>query len=135
MTLILIGAVALVAVFLAFWIKAVRERRDLELHSITPEALYALLSTKQEVLLVDVRLPLDLLADAEIIPGARRVPPKETVNHAELKDKELVVYCTCPSDATARMISRRARAHHFNHVKFLKGGLGGWKEKGYPVEP
>src|SRR5271170_5894880 len=137
MTLILIGAVALVAVFLAFWIKAVRERRDLELHSITPEALYALLSTKQEVLLVDVRLPLDLLADAEIIPGARRVAPKEIQEHPDRfpKDKDLVVYCTCPSDATARMISRRARALHFNHVKFLKGGLGGWKQKGYPVEP
>ena len=137
MTLILIGVVAVAAVFVALWIKAAKERRDLERHSITPEALYALLNSKQEVLLYDVRLPLDLLADAEKIPGARRVAPKEIQEHPDLipKDKELVVYCTCPSDATSRVISQRARALHFTKVKFLKGGLGGWKQKGYPVEP
>src|SRR5271154_3954862 len=131
MTLILIGVIAVAALFLALWIKAIKERRELDRHSITPEDLFARLNAKQEVLLFDVRQPLDLLADAEIIPGAKRVPPKEIQEHSELipKDKELVVYCTCPSDATARVISQRAQAMHFTKVKFLKGGLGGWKQK------
>jgi rhodanese-related sulfurtransferase len=137
MPLILIGVVVVIAIFLAFWIKAVKERRDLELHSITPEDLYARISAKMEVLLYDVRQPLDLLADSEIIPGARRVPPKAIEENARLipHDREVVVYCTCPSDATARLVSQRAAAMHFTQVKFLKGGLGGWKQKGYPVEP
>ena len=137
MTLVLVGVVAVAVLFLALWIKAFRERRELERHSIAPEDLHAMLSEKQEVLLFDVRQPLDLLADAEIIPGARRVDPKEIQEHPDRfpKDKDLVVYCTCPSDATARMISRRARALQFNHIKFLKGGLSGWKQKGYPVVP
>ena len=50
------------------------------------------------------------------------------------KEKDSVVYCTCPNDKTSRVISRRALAMHFLRVKFLKGGLAGWKAKGYPVE-
>jgi rhodanese-related sulfurtransferase len=137
MPLLLIGVVVVIAIFIAFWVKAVKERRDLELHSITPEDLYAQLNAKMEVLLFDVRQPLDLLTESEIIPGARRVPPKEIEDNAKLipRDREVVVYCTCPSDATAKLISQRAQALHFTKVKFLKGGLGGWKQKGYPVEP
>jgi len=29
----------------------------------------------------------------------------------------------------------RALALHFLRIKFLKGGLQGWKAMGYPVEP
>ena len=46
-----------------------------------------------------------------------------------------MVYCTCASDKTSRMILQRARASNFLRVKFLKGGLAAWKAKGYPVEP
>jgi rhodanese-related sulfurtransferase len=118
------------------WNKRARDRREMELHSITPEALHTLLASNQEVLLFDVRLPLDLLADSEIIPGATRIAPQELLENPLLipKDKDSVVYCTCPSDKTSRVILRRAQAMHFMRVKFLKGGLAGWKAKGYPVE-
>jgi rhodanese-related sulfurtransferase len=124
-------------VSLVFWIKAMRERRELERHSITVDDLYRRIAARQEVLLYDVRQPLDVLADSEIIPGARRVPPKEIEANAQLipRDREVVVYCTCPSDATARVVARRARELNFTQVKFLKGGLGAWKQNGYPVEP
>ena len=122
---------------IVIWMKRTRDRHQMELHSITPEALYALLASKQEVLLFDVRQPLDLLTDSEIIRGATRIAPKELLENPSLipKDKDSVVYCTCPSDKTSRVISRRAQAMHFLRVKFLKGGLAGWKANGYPVEP
>jgi rhodanese-related sulfurtransferase len=67
------------------------------MHSITAEALHTLLTSDQEVLLLDIRQPLDLLADSEIIPGATRIPPKELLQNPSLipKDKDSVVYCTC----------------------------------------
>ena len=135
--LTLVAVAAVVGVFLVFWIKAMRERRELERSSITVEALHAMMAAQQEVLLYDVRQPLDLLADSEIISGARRVPPKEIEENAKLlpRDREVVVYCTCPSDATARVVARRARELNFTQVKFLKGGLAAWKQSGYPVEP
>jgi rhodanese-related sulfurtransferase len=134
---ILIGIAAIVALFAGLWIKALREKRDLERHSITADALHDLLAANRDVLLFDVRQPLDLLAESEKIPGSRRIPPKEIEENATLipRDRDLIVYCTCPSDRTSRVISKRAEAMNFMRVKFLKGGLAAWKEKGYPVEP
>ena len=132
-----IGVLVVVGIFAALWLKAERERREIERHSIEPEDLYALMSSKRDVLLFDVRQPLDLLAEAEMIPGARRVPPKE-IEHVSIsvpKDRDLFVYCTCPSDKTSREMTRRALALNFVKVKFLRGGLAAWKRKGYPVEP
>jgi hypothetical protein len=40
-----------------------QDRREFERHTITPEALYALLASDRDVLLVDLRQPLDLLGD------------------------------------------------------------------------
>ncbi|HEY3990223.1 MAG TPA: rhodanese-like domain-containing protein [Acidobacteriaceae bacterium] len=132
-TLIVIGIV----LGLVYWIRHARDQRQLEQHSITPEALHDLLASNREVLVFDVRLPLDLLADSEIIPGAKRVAPKEVHENPGLIPREVdaIVYCTCPSDKTSRGILHKALAMNYTRVKFLKGGLDGWKAKGYPVEP
>src|SRR6266849_3953190 len=128
--------VAALCLLIAIWIKRTRDQNEMEQHSITPEALHALLGSNQEVLLFDVRQPLDLLADSEIIVGATRIPPRDLLENPSLipKEKDSVVYCTCPSDKTSRLISERALAMHLMRIKFLKGGLAGWKAKGYPVE-
>ena len=119
------------------WISRTRRQRELERHSISPEGLRSLQSSGQEVLLFDVRQPLDLLAYPEIIPGAKRIPPNEVMERPSLipNEKDAVVYCTCPSDKTSRTVLRRALALQFRRIKFLRGGLAGWKAKGYPVEP
>jgi rhodanese-related sulfurtransferase len=133
----LIAAIIATLVLIGFWMKSRRDRRELQEHSITPEALHTLLTSHQDVLIFDVRQPLDLLAESEIIPGATRLAPKEVIENPSLipKEKDAVVYCTCPSDETARTILNRALALKFVRVRFLKGGLEAWKAKGYPVEP
>lgn len=133
----IIAATIATLILIGFWIKSRRDRRELEEHSITPEALHGLLDSHQDVLVFDVRQPLDLLADSEIIPGATRLAPKEVIENPSLipREKDSIVYCTCPSDETARSILNRALALKFLRVKFLKGGLAAWKAKGYPVEP
>lgn len=126
-----------VLIFWFFRARYLRNRRVLEEHSIEPDVLHDLLERKEEVLVFDVRQPLDLLAHSEIIPGARRIPPKDVMEQAELipKDRDAVLYCTCVSEKTSRMILERALALKFTRVKYLKGGLAAWKERGYPVEP
>jgi rhodanese-related sulfurtransferase len=116
--------------------KQLRDRRELEKYTIDAEELYELLESKKDIVVLDVRLPLDLLAHSEIIPGAKRVPPKEVIEQAELipKDKDSVVYCTCVSEKTSRMVLKNALRLKFSRIRFLKGGLAAWKEKGYPVE-
>ena len=136
-TLTVIGVAALVtSVVIVRRVKRLRDEREMERHSITAEELHALLASNQDVLLFDVRQPLDLLAYPEIIPKAQRVAPNEVLEKPSLipKEKDAVVYCTCPSDKTSRVVLRRALALQFFRVKFLKGGLAAWKAKGYPVE-
>ncbi len=135
----LIGVVVVImSLTTLVWKKRSRAQRSLmEQHAIAPEELYSLLGSHQDVALFDVRQPLDLLAHSEIIPGARRVPPADVLASPSLipKDKEAIVYCTCPGDKTSRAILRRALDLHFSKIKSLKGGLEAWKAKGYPVEP
>ena len=142
MNLILtIIAIAIWGLLAVIWIRRIKARRAFERLSITPEALRDLITANREVLILDVRQPLDLLADSEIIEGAQRISPQDAEANPSLipSDKELVVYCTCPSDKTSRAIAARAQTLAPNidvsKVKFLKGGLAAWKAKGYPVVP
>jgi rhodanese-related sulfurtransferase len=138
LTVIAIGIWSWLAVI---WFRRIKARREFERLSITPEQLHDLMATNHDVLVLDVRQPLDLLAASEIIEGAQRISPEEaTANPALIPtDKELVVYCTCPSDKTSRAIAMKAQGLGANidvsRVKFLKGGLAAWKAKGYPVVP
>jgi rhodanese-related sulfurtransferase len=138
MILFVIGAIALVAViWFAVRAKQKRVQADLEKHSIDPEGLHALLTENEQILVYDVRQPLDLLAYSEKIPGAIRLAPKEVLANPALisKEKEAVVYCTCPSDKSSKAVLQRVKELNFTKVRFLKGGLAGWKAKGFAVEP
>jgi rhodanese-related sulfurtransferase len=142
MNLILtIIAIAIWGLLAVIWIRRIKQRREWERLSITPEALRDLIAANHNILILDVRQPLDLLADSEIIEGAQRISPQDAEANPSLIpiDKELVVYCTCPSDKTSRAIAARAQALtpqlDVSKVKFLKGGLVAWKAKGYPVVP
>ena len=133
--LTIIGLVGILLVLL-LWIWRSKSRDELQGHRITPEELHQMLDSNREVLVFDVRQPLDLLATAEIIPGAKRVPPKEVLENPQLipKEQDVVVYCTCPNDKTSREVLRRALSLSLSRIKFLTGGLAAWKAKGYPVE-
>jgi rhodanese-related sulfurtransferase len=132
-----IYAVAL-GVLIFGWIamRRLRAKRKIEANTIEPEALYAQLKVKQ-VLLYDVRQPLDFLAHPEIIPGATRIAPKDIAEQTASfsRDQNSVIYCTGGDDETFQMVLGKARALNFTRVKLLKGGLAAWKAKGYPVEP
>ena len=107
MALFLIAAVvALVA--LGFWIKSKRNRRLVDEHTITPEGLHALLDAKQDVLIFDVRQPLDMLADSEIIPGAKRLASTQFTQLFFGKPRTLATtfsHCCPPSRVSCRLPS------------------------------
>ena len=118
-------------------VKHIGDLRELERHTITPEELHGLLTSNRGVLLVDVRQPLDLLGDSVIIPGAKWFSPQAVCDDPSLlpEKRDFVVYCTCPSDKTSRAVLRKALTSGFSRIKFLRGGLDGWRAKGFPVEP
>src|ERR1700733_2281064 len=127
---------ACVLIFGLVRMRQLRHRRECEKYSIDADELHTLLESNKDIVVLDVRQPLDLLAHSEIIPGAIRVPPKDVMEQATLipKDKDSVLYCTCVSEETSRMVLKNALRLQFTRIKFLRGGLAAWKEKGYPVE-
>lgn len=132
--IVIVGTVALVLV-LGLIVRRLLAKREVRAKTIEPEELNKLLKSKQ-VLLYDVRQPLDFLAHPEMIPGAIRIAPKDIPDQTAKfsRDQNSVIYCTGGDDETFEMVLGKARALQFTRVLLLKGGLPAWKEKGYPVE-
>src|SRR5271157_1686878 len=80
--------VSVICLLIGIRIKRTTDEREMERHSITAEALHSLLDSNQEILLFDVRQPLDLLANSEIIPRAKRIPPRDVLQNPSLIPKE-----------------------------------------------
>lgn len=127
---------ALIGGAVAIRFRRAKGRRELERRFISPEELYAFMS-QGRILVFDVREPLDLLGESEIIPGAKWIAPDQVIKNPSLipEDEDSVIYCTCPSDETGMKVLRRALALNFSRMKLLRGGLDAWKANGYQVVP
>ena len=70
------------------------------------------------------------------LPHALRIAPNEiAARRAELPgNREIVVYCTCPNEATSVMVAKQLRSLGVKHVRPLAGGLAGWEKLGFPVD-
>ena len=86
--------------------------------------------------IVDLRHPLDVLTDPLVLPGALRIGPDELKKRRELipMDRDIILYCTCPSEETSAKIALDLRRMGVKRVRPLRGGLQGWREAGYPVD-
>jgi rhodanese-related sulfurtransferase len=131
--LLFLALIAGITLFL--WIKRGRDRDEVARYSISPIELDALFRSGAPVLLYDVRVPLLLLAHSHIIPGSLRLAPHEVLANPSLipSDQDVILYCTCPSDRTARRVLRRVLDLHFTRIKFLRGGLEAWKAQRLPL--
>jgi rhodanese-related sulfurtransferase len=138
MLLIAIWAVVALCIllFVALRVRVAKKRRELFAHSIEPDELHELLEPERRVMVFDVRQPLDVLAYSEMIPGAKRVAPKEVLKNPEVipREQDVVIYCTCPGEKTSWEILRQAKSLQYTRIKLLRGGLAAWKAKGYTVE-
>jgi membrane protein DedA with SNARE-associated domain/rhodanese-related sulfurtransferase len=108
---------------------------------LEPEQLLAMIDEAQREgqptpFIIDLRHPLDVLTDPEVVPGALRIGPDELKLHREEipLDREIVLYCTCPSEETSAKVAMELRRLGVNRVRPLRGGLQGWKDAGYPLE-
>jgi rhodanese-related sulfurtransferase len=70
------------------------------------------------------------------VPGALRIGPDELKLHRDEipHDREIVLYCTCPSEQTSAKVAMELRRLGVHRVRPLRGGLQGWKDAGYPLE-
>jgi membrane protein DedA with SNARE-associated domain/rhodanese-related sulfurtransferase len=119
------------------WKYTVRRRflREIVIARITPEELKLKLDAGEDILIMDVRHSLDFEADPHIIPNALRIPFELLDSHTEVPSgREVVVYCTCPNEASSAHVALRLRQRGVTRVRPLAGGLHAWRDHGYPVE-
>jgi hypothetical protein len=101
-----------------FMLRNRRKLREAEFaqHSITPEQLSEALAKRPRLPLFDLREPLDVVANSEVIPGATRISPYKVLENPWLipKEKEAVIYCTCSEDLANIIILERMLAMGFS---------------------
>jgi membrane protein DedA with SNARE-associated domain/rhodanese-related sulfurtransferase len=103
---------------------------------IEPDELKSMLDNGQKVYIVDLRHPLDYLPDPRVLPGAVRFSATTIASHKEElpRDRDVVLYCTCPSEATSGKVALQLRKLGVYRVRPLRGGFDEWKKLGYPLE-
>ena len=96
----------------------------------------ALSEGQERPFIVDLRHPLDVLSDPLALPGAVRIGPEELKRQREMipSDRDVVLYCTCPSEETSAKVALELRRMGIKRVRPLRGGLQGWKDAGYPLD-
>ena len=55
--------------------------------------------------------------------------------HLEIpRDRDVVLYCTCPSEATAAKTAMQLHKLGIERVRPLRGGFDEWKRLGFPMD-
>ena len=135
-SLVILIALALTG-YIAY--KLEQRRRFLKALSIkrmTPEELKTKIDANENILIVDTRNRLDRNTDPVRIPGAFHILPE----HVEFQrqdidfNREIVIYCTCPNEATSARVAVKLRRMGLTRVRPLQGGLEVWRERNLPLE-
>ncbi len=133
---LLVLIVAAMAGYIVYkYIGRKRFLHQLRISRITVEELKEKMDAGENVMVVDLRHHLEFDADPETIPGAFRIDAKELQekNDRLPRDREVILYCTCPNEATSAHLALLLRRQGIKHIRPLQGGLDAWREQGYPV--
>jgi membrane protein DedA with SNARE-associated domain/rhodanese-related sulfurtransferase len=131
------GLLGLLVLYIAVkWWQRHRLLTSLRMARITVDELNHAIADGQNPVVVDVRSEAARLLDGRVIPGAL-LADLESVHRALAdvpRDRELVIYCTCPNEVSAAKAARLLMSLGYRRVRPLLGGLEAWEEAGYPID-
>jgi membrane protein DedA with SNARE-associated domain/rhodanese-related sulfurtransferase len=131
-------AVALLAGYVLFkWSERRRFFRALRMARISVSELYELIEAGAAPVIVDVRSATARALEPQQVPGAISMSIADVGERLKglPQDKEIVLYCTCPNEASAAQVARVLMNHGFKRVRPLHGGLDAWIAAGHAAEP
>jgi membrane protein DedA with SNARE-associated domain/rhodanese-related sulfurtransferase len=132
-----LAAVLLLACYIGYkWWERKRFYKMLRMARINVADLHRLIESGAAPVIVDVRSQTARGLEPRWIPGAVHVPLKDMAKHLKdlPHDREIILYCQCPSEASAARVARILMNHGFKRVRPLFGGLDAWLAAGYAVE-
>jgi membrane protein DedA with SNARE-associated domain/rhodanese-related sulfurtransferase len=109
----------------------------LKIARITPEELKKKIDAGEDVIIVDLRHALDFEAHPDTIPGSIHMDAAELEEASEIipRDREIVLFCNCPNEATAARLALQLRSKGITKIRPLAGGYEGWRSHGFPMSP
>jgi membrane protein DedA with SNARE-associated domain/rhodanese-related sulfurtransferase len=131
-----LGALVLLSIYVAFkWWERRRFYKMLRMARISVAELHALIEGGVAPLIIDVRSPTARALEPRWIPGALHISlPDVDVHLKDLpRDRDIILYCTCPSEASAARVAKILMNHGFKRVRPLHGGLDAWVAAGHGV--
>jgi membrane protein DedA with SNARE-associated domain/rhodanese-related sulfurtransferase len=131
-----VGVVILLAAYITYkWWERSRFYKVLRMARISVSDLYELIQAGAAPLIIDVRSVIARELEPRWIPGALHVPLQDVAHRLkELpRDRDVILYCTCPSEASAARVAKILMNHGFKRVRPLLGGLDAWVAAGYAV--
>lgn len=110
--------------------------RSLRVSRMTVDELKAAIDRGERPFVVDLRHNLEFLVNPRTVSTALRISPDEiSLRQAEIpRDREVVLYCTCPSEATSAKVAMELKKVGITRVRPLMGGLQAWESQGYPMD-
>jgi membrane protein DedA with SNARE-associated domain/rhodanese-related sulfurtransferase len=132
----LVLLVSLLVAYITFKsIQRQRVLRQMRMARITPEELRQRQEGGEELFIVDLRSEAAVQSDPSLIPGARHllVAEVETWHHEIPRDREVVLYCSCPNEAGAAHAALVLYRRGITRVRPLLGGIDAWRERNYPL--
>jgi len=118
------------------WQNRERFLRKLRIARITPEELKRRIDAQEDVIVVDLRQSLEFDAEPLTISGAVHMDPADLEEAIEVipRDREIVLFCSCPNEATAAQMALRLRSRGITKIRPLAEGLDGWRKRGFPMQ-
>jgi membrane protein DedA with SNARE-associated domain/rhodanese-related sulfurtransferase len=133
------GALLAAGIIAFFAVRLWRRRatlKKLAAARMEPQALKQLLDAGEPVYIVDLRHPLELVPEPYTLPGALLFAPDQLeARQVEIpRDRDVVLFCTCPSEATAAKTAMTLHRLGIERVRPLRGGYDEWKRLGFPLD-
>lgn len=136
-TIAVIVVAALLAAYIAYkWWERRRFYKTLRMARISVDDLYRMIAGGERPVVVDVRSHIARSLQPRRIPGALLVPLDAVEGHVKdlPRDRDIILYCTCPNESSAANAAKLLMNHGFTRVRPLHGGLDAWIEAGYEVD-
>ena len=119
------------------WWERYRFNRALDMARISVAELYQQLHHDAPApVVLDVRSATAQGLQRQRIPGALHMPVQDVARQlgALPHDRDIVLYCTCPNEASAAKAAKLLMTRGYRRVRPLHGGLDAWIAAGYAVE-
>jgi membrane protein DedA with SNARE-associated domain/rhodanese-related sulfurtransferase len=131
--------IALAAIAMYILWKFLRRRassKALGIERVRAEELSRTLEAREDVLFVDLRHPIDVETDPATLAHALQIAAEdlEAFDAGMFRGRDVVLYCTCPNEATSARTALTLRARGIGRVRPLAGGFVEWRARGFRVE-